>query len=63
MSTMTGYRFDLACPSCGGELAHLADGKPVAGTWVTAAAKCTVCRREVLITATVRLTGVKGMAR
>jgi len=46
---MSGYRFDLTCPGCGGELVHVASGSK--RPWQQAAmARCVDCRREVLIT-------------
>ena len=45
---MNGYRFDLTCPGCGGELVHVANGSR--RPWQQAAmARCQGCKREVLI--------------
>lgn len=43
---MIGYVVPVTCPACGGAVAPLAQGVPVAGTEVSAMAACTGCHRE-----------------
>lgn len=50
---MNGYRFSLACPVCGGVLAHLASSTR-AGTETCATARCDSCRRDWLVSVFLR---------
>lgn len=43
---MRGYRIDLTCPRCGGDVEPVTEGLPFAGTEVSAICRCTECRKE-----------------
>jgi hypothetical protein len=45
---VTGYRFDLTCPLCGGALTHVNASRPSCGS-VAAVAACVPCRREMAV--------------
>lgn len=53
---VAAYCFRLTCTRCGGELRHTAYGRPQAGTWATAIARCVPCRTDYTVTATLRST-------
>lgn len=50
---VNGYLVPFTCPNCGGNVTHVADGRPVAGTEAAAVCQCTVCQRRwhLLVTA------------
>ena len=57
------YLLELSCPRCGGELSHLADGKPSErGTRLSVIARCGV-QGCAPIAVTVTLTPVSGAGR
>lgn len=45
---MTGYRFDVDCAECGGELQHVNGAAPT-GSHAVAVAECKGCRRQWLV--------------
>lgn len=51
---MIGYRFDLACPDCGGALEHVNASRVNAGSECCAIARCDDCSREVSVHVQVR---------
>jgi hypothetical protein len=57
------YRLELSCPRCGGELSHLADGRPSdSGTRLSVIARCGVSGCGP-VAVTVTLTPVSGLGR
>lgn len=54
------YVFRVSCPRCGGELIHVAYGRPQAGTWSSAIAACEPCGAEFMVSATLRPRGRHG---
>ena len=51
---ITGYWFAFTCPHCGGEVDHVADGRPIAGTEASAVCRCARCDRHWHVLTTVR---------
>lgn len=60
---MGGYSFELTCPACGGEPAHIADGRPHGGTITSCVFECVDCRRTFHIRAVIEQIGNARMNR
>lgn len=56
-----GYRFDLTCPRCGGDVTHCADGRPQGGTFTSCLFACLTCMRQYQIRVHIQLVNTKAM--
>ena len=54
---MIGYVFELTCPGCGCGVVPVAEGRPMAGTEVSAVARCPRCDREFHVHVILRCIG------
>ena len=51
---MRGFRFEVSCPGCGGEVFQLAPGRVCAGTETSSVCRCLGCGWEWQVQVTLR---------